>query len=402
MKILLFGINFYPELTGIGKYSGELAAYLANKGHEVHVITTPPYYPEWRVKDGYSKWFYKKDFWSGITIFRCPIWIPKSKNGINRIIHLLSFSISSLPITIFQIFWKPDLIFAIAPSLFSAPLARLIALLSNSKSWLHLQDLELDTALGLGIINSNPQYKSILYKIEKSIYKKFDRLSTISKAMKLKLVDKGISPDKIYLLPNWVDTTLIKPLSISIFRKEIGISEDVFVVLYAGNMGKKQGLEILLETAIILKPEKQIVFILSGEGAERSKLESNAQGLSNVIFLPLQPLEKLNDLLNLADIHILIQKKDAADLVMPSKLSGMLASGKAIIATSNQNTDIAKLMSPIGHVIPPENAEVLAENIILLYNNSEQRIENGKKGRRWVEENWSKDLVLEQFSKEIE
>ena len=121
-----------------------------------------------------------------------------------------------------------------------------------------------------------------------------------------------------------------------------------------------------------------------------------------MIFLPLQPFEKLNNLLNFADIHVLIQKKDAADLVMPSKLSGMLASEKAIIATANQDTDIAKLMSQIGLVVPPENAAILAENIIFLYNNSELRTECGKKGRKWVEENWSKDLVLEQFSNEFE
>ncbi len=402
MKILVFGINFYPEFTGIGKYSGELASYLAEKGHEVHVITSPPYYPEWHVKEGYSKWFYKKELWSGTIIFRCPIWVPKKKNGIARLLHLLSFTFSSIPISLYQIFWNPDFVFAVAPALSSAPIAKMVAVLSNSRSWLHLQDLELDTALGLGMINTKSRLSSLLYSIENGIFKKFDHISTISEAMKLKLVSKGISPGKISLLPNWVDTDLIKPLSISNSRKELGLSEDAFIVLYAGNMGKKQGLEILLEASKILVSQKQILFILSGDGAERSQLEFNAQELPNIVFLPLQPVEKLNELLNLADIHLLIQKENASDLVMPSKLSGILASGKPVIATANQDTEIAKVVDPLGLVIPPEDPELLAKSIILLYNNGDQRIDFGKKGRLWVEKNWSRDLVLEQFNHELE
>ena len=211
MKILLFGINFYPELTGIGKYSGELAAYLVGKGHDVKVISAPPYYPEWHVHEGYSNWLYKKESWSGITVIRCPLWVPAKKNGIQRILHLLTFSLSSLPVAIWQVFWKPDIVLSIAPALTSAPIARLIAILSGSTTWLHLQDLELDAAFGLGIVRSNSAFEKAIRQIEKAIIARFDHISTISLAMRNNIIDKGIPEKKISILPNWVDINFINP-----------------------------------------------------------------------------------------------------------------------------------------------------------------------------------------------
>jgi colanic acid biosynthesis glycosyl transferase WcaI len=402
LKILIIGLNFYPELTGIGKYNGEMASFLAEKGHQIHVITSPPYYPEWQIRKGYSGLFYKKELWSGVTVYRCPILIPKKISGINRIFHLLSFSLSIFPVSLSQIFWHPDLVLAIAPALTSSPLALLTSFLSNSKSWLNIQDFEIDAALGLDLIKTPSSIKNFMFYLEHWIINQFDHLSTISTAMKTKLISKGVSPEKISLFPNWVDIDKIKPKDSSNFRKNMNIPEDTFVVLYAGNMGKKQGLEILIATAKLLVSNEKILFILCGDGANRSILENQAQGLTNVIFLPLHSVEKLNDLLNVADVHILTQKKTAADLVMPSKLSGMLASGKAVIVTANQDTEIANIINPIGFVVPPERPDMIAEKIIFLYNNPIIRHEFGEKGRSWVEQNWSKKIILGQFLMEIE
>jgi colanic acid biosynthesis glycosyl transferase WcaI len=135
------------------------------------------------------------------------------------------------------------------------------------------------------------------------------------------------------LFPNWVDTRQIYPLleGPNPLRAHLGLAPEQLAVLYAGTMGKKQGLEHLLTAASRLQG-RQLQFILCGDGAVRAELENTAKELSNVLFLQVQPAERLNELLNLADIHILPQKADAADLVMPSKLSGMLASGKPVIA----------------------------------------------------------------------
>jgi colanic acid biosynthesis glycosyl transferase WcaI len=146
MRILIYGINFYPELTGIGKYSGELSDWLSQHGHEVRVVTAPPYYPAWKISDGYSTTKWSKEFWGDCKIFRCPIWVPKNPTGLKRLIHLASFVLTSLPIILAQLFWRPDLIWVVEPPLFVSPIAYLGAKLCGSKTVLHIQDYEIDAA----------------------------------------------------------------------------------------------------------------------------------------------------------------------------------------------------------------------------------------------------------------
>ena len=152
METLIIGINFSPELTGIGKYTGELAEYLVEAGHEVRVITAPPYYPQWQVQDGYSSWRYRRERRRGIVIYRCPLWVPARPTGLKRILHLASFGLSSLPPAILLAGWRPQVVLSIAPALLSAPAALLSARLAGAKAWLHIQDFELEAAVSLGLV----------------------------------------------------------------------------------------------------------------------------------------------------------------------------------------------------------------------------------------------------------
>ncbi len=173
MRILISGINFSPELTGIGKYTGELAEYLALAGHEIRVVTAPPYYPQWKVLSGYSGWKYKLEREKGITIYRCPLWVPKRPRGLSRIIHLTSFALSSLLPLLLQLAWKPQIVISIAPAILSAPFALSVAKLSGAKSYLHIQDFELDAASSLGLIPIRGDPHSFLNKIEIRLYRRF-------------------------------------------------------------------------------------------------------------------------------------------------------------------------------------------------------------------------------------
>jgi colanic acid biosynthesis glycosyl transferase WcaI len=404
MKILIVGINFHPEITSTGKYTTELAAFLAARGHQVHVVTAPPYYPQWRIQPGYSGWRYQKELWNGIEIRRCPLWVPRKASGIKRLVHLTSFALSTLPVLLGQIFWKPDLVLCIAPSLLNAPFSLVTARLSGAKAWLHIQDFELDAAANLGILPAGKWLGRLVGGIERGLLNSFDQLSTISNRMMARLVQKGVPREKTTLLPNWVDTDVIHPLpedGLSL-KGELRIPDDKTIVLYAGNMGMKQGLEIVMESAKLLCSKSHIHFVLCGDGAVRADLEQSAAGLSNVQFLPLQPAGKLNQLLNTADIHILPQRAEAADLVMPSKLSGMLASGKVVVATANTGTELAEVLEPIGVVVPPGDAAALSEAVQKMAADPKMRLQLGEKGLNWVIANWSKDKVLEEFCRHVE
>jgi colanic acid biosynthesis glycosyl transferase WcaI len=226
VRILIYGLNFAPEPTGTGKYTGEMAVWLAARGHQVRVVTAPPYYPAWQVDPGYSPWQYRQENWLGVRVWRCPLWVKKQPSGLERLLHLLSFALSSLPVMVLHIFWRAEVVVVIEPAFFCVPMALVTAALGGSRSWLHIQDFEMDAAFELGIIPK--KLKGLVVGIERGLTKAFDRVSTISPGMLAKLTEKGIPTAKQVLFPNWVDTAQIYPLDHpSPLRGELGIPNEL-------------------------------------------------------------------------------------------------------------------------------------------------------------------------------
>jgi len=402
MRVLIHGINFFPELTGIGKYTGDMAEWLSEKGALVRVVTAPPYYPEWRIGSGYSSVKYTFENIKGIDVWRCPVWIPKQKTGFKRILHLLSFAVSSLPILLRQIFWKPDVLIVIEPPFFCAPLSLMAAKLSGAKSWLHIQDFEIDASFKMGFLSGKSFYHMVKI-FEKFIMKRFDRISTISFKMFERLVNGGIPSENCVLFPNWVDVNQICPITdCDLFRKEWGVDDETTVVLYSGNMGEKQGLEVIIEAAGKLSNDHKIRFVLCGDGAAREHFIEMADGMKNIRFLPIQPLEKFNQLLNTADIHLLPQRCDTEDLVMPSKLTGILACGGIVIATTNKDTDLSNVVLEAGGVIcTPCDSEEMSKLIKNISKDKALNSERKIKARSYAELNFSKEKILNNFYNEL-
>lgn len=400
MRIIIYSINYFPEPTGIGKYNGEMAEWLASHGHEVAIITAPPYYPWWQVQRPYRAWIYRTELINKVKVHRCPLWVPRNPTGIKRLLHLLSFALTSIPQLVNQIFKRADVIVVLEPTLFCAPAALGLARLSGARTWLHVQDFEVDAALGLGLIKSKAAGRCAAI-IERWLMNGFDRVSTISDCMLERLVTKGIMQEKTVLLPNWVDMQEIFPLDkASNYRAELGIEDNKCVALYSGNMGEKQGLEILLAAAKYLQSESGLLFVLCGAGAARERLMQAGTGLNNVRWLPLQPAEKMNELLNLADVHLLPQRADAADLVMPSKLLGMLASGRPVLATAHPGTELAKMVSSCGKVVEPGNAPQVVQGLLDLLHAPQERERLGAEARKAAYA-WNKASVLQGFETQL-
>ncbi len=416
MRILLHGINFSPELTGIGKYTGEMAAWLTAQGHEVRVVTAPPYYPQWSITAGFSN-VWKRELvnlseYSNsqsnsneviFTVFRCPLWIPKKLSGLKRLVHLASFAISSFPAMFAQIFWRPDVVWVVEPPFFCAPQAWMVARLSGAKVWLHIQDFEIDAAFDLGLLKGKT-LRRFVAGCESWLMRRFDRVSTISLRMLERVLAKGVLAESALLFPNWVDIQAITQMPAGVtkdFRAELGIAANAVVALYSGNMGAKQGLELLAQAAEMLADNPNIVFVFCGNGAGRESLMSQCQQLENVRFLELQPLEYLGHLLSFADIHLLPQRADAADLVMPSKLTGMLASGRPVVATAHVGTDLAEVVSGCGLVVTPEQPDAFVAAIIRLANEPKLRSNLGLAARAYAEANLDREGILSRFQAEL-
>jgi colanic acid biosynthesis glycosyl transferase WcaI len=401
MKILIYGINYAPELTGIGKYTAEMAEALVKYGHEVRVVCAPPYYPQWRVAKGFSATRYTRAVDAGVRVHRAPLWVPETPKGVKRIVHLASFALSSLPVMFRQIFWRPRVVICIAPSLLNAPAGWVVARLIGAHAWLHIQDFEVDAAFGLGMLKGSLLKRAAL-ALERGLLARYDTISTISTKMVEHALRKGIDQHKVVRFSNWVDIDAIHPLGRhSTMRAQLRIAEDAVVVLYSGNMGAKQGIDVLAEAAMRLASNTDVVFVFCGNGPARAMLEKICDGAQHCRIIDLQPVERLNELLNLADIHVLPQRADAADLVMPSKLTGMLASGRAVIAMASAGTELYDAVSPRGVVVPPGDAARLATAIESLATDPTERGRLGNAGREFAQSVLSREAVLRDFDKQL-
>ncbi len=398
MKILLYGLNFAPEPTGIGKYSGEMAAWLAAAGNEVRVIAAPPYYPAWSIGAGYSAWHGVEERWQGVRVWRAPLWVPARPSGLKRIVHLLSFAVMSLPALLRQMTWRPDVVVVVAPALACAPAGWLAARLCGARAWLHIQDFEVDAAFRMGLLRGKLAQKAIGLA-ERFLLRRFDRVSTISHRMMDLLRDKHVDETRIVMFRNWVDVSAIMPMRrTSAYRAELNIPEGAVVALYSGSMAGKQGLEMLPAAARALQAKQpNLVFVLCGDGVFRPSLERDCADLANVRLLPLQPLARLGELLGMADIHLLPQHAEAADLVMPSKLTGMLSSGRPVLTTAHPGTELAAVVAGCGSVVPPDNLPAFVEALVTLAKSPAMRAELGAAARHYAESHLARDRVLVDF-----
>jgi colanic acid biosynthesis glycosyl transferase WcaI len=391
LRILIYSANFSPEPTGIGKYSGEMAAWLADQGHLVRVIAAPPYYPQWRIAREYLWPPFRRERWHGIDVWRAPIWVPKTQGGLTRAVHLLSFAMTSFPLMLLQIGWRPDVVLVVAPALVCAPAALLTARLSGAKSWLHLQDFEIDVAFRMGLLKSK-LLQRVALRMERWLLRRFRTVSTISSRMMQRLIAKGVAAERTRYFPNWVDVS--RAAHRDGYRAELGIPEGMVVALFSGTLGGKQGLMVIPDAARLLAARDDIVFVVCGDGVMKPRLESASVGLSNIRLIPLQPSERLQEFLSMADIHLMPQSPDAADLVLPSKLSGMLASGRPVIATCRPASEIGEIVSQCGLVVPPRDSVALASAIGSLADHPAQRRELGRRARAIAEARFDREATF--------
>ncbi|MGE5944970.1 MAG: WcaI family glycosyltransferase [Flavobacteriales bacterium] len=373
-RILLIGYNFTPEPTGIGKYSGEMMDWLAKDGYDCSVITTYPYYPYWKVQEPYFKdrFWYKKEIKNydsngRISIYRCPMYVPENPSGAKRMLLDVSFMISSFAIIFKMLFQKKfDTVITVVPSFQFGLLGCFYKVFKKTTLVYHIQDMQIEAAQDLKMITSEKLIK-ILFRVEKYIFKKTDIISSISEKMVAKIEEKA--DKKVLLFPNWSDTHFFKPLNNKEeLKMDFGFSPTDKIVLYSGAIGEKQGLEAIVYAAEKFKDHAHIKFLICGSGPYKEKLQQLATTLhlENVIFFPLQPMDKFNQFLNMADVHLVIQKAKASDLVMPSKLTTILSVGGLALITANPDSGLYQLVAKykMGVLVDAENQDELNDGIM--------------------------------------
>lgn len=406
---MLIGYNFSPEPTGIGKYSSEMIHWLANNGYDCTVLTTYPYYPYWKVQEPYRKkrfWYLKETtkFESGgsITVHRCPMYVPSKPSGLKRMILDFSFMGTSFLKLISLLFnEKFNTVITVVPSFQFGLLGYFYKVFKGAKTIYHIQDLQIEAAQDLNMIKSKFVI-DILYRVERFIFNKTDLISSISESMIHKIENKANKP--IYLFPNWSDTKFFKPLNdTSSLKAAFGFTDTDKVVLYSGAIGEKQGLEAIIYAAETFKNKQEVKFVICGTGPYKEKLENLVLdlNLNNVSFFPLQPTDKFNQFLNMADVHLVIQKAKASDLVMPSKLTTILSVGGLALITANKESGLHSLVEKYNMGILVE-----AESQIALNNGIENALkphhdDKRNNARRYAETYLDIDTIMTNFQEQV-
>ncbi len=393
MKVLILSINYWPEVTGIGAFTTYRAEYLAAVGHDVEVCTTFPYYPEWKVPQGYAGKFVLREKRNGVQISRSYAYIPKSATSLKRVLHEASFIASSMISAFLR--KRPDLLLVVSPPLGLAVPAIVLSRLWRVPYIFDVEDLQPDSAAELNMLPS--WALKILYKVERAAYRNAALVTTLTNGMRNRIIGKGVPAEKVELLEARVDDSLltIGTKEGSAFRDRNGL-QDKFLVTHSGNMGVKQGLDVIVDAALLNRSDDSVHFLFVGDGAVCDRIRQRVAelGLHNVSFLPLLEAEDFRGLLAASDVCLLTQQRSVSEIAFPSKIVTYLAAGCPVIASVNPSCEVAQTVreSGAGRIVPPEDGAALLE-AIQEFRGADLR-EYGQNAQEYANRRWSSARVL--------
>ncbi|HEY3914137.1 MAG TPA: WcaI family glycosyltransferase [Verrucomicrobiae bacterium] len=386
MNITVWGINFAPELTGIGPYNVALCEHLSANGHSLRMVTAFPYYPSWKKQPGDKGAIYRTERIGNVTVHRCWQYVPRRPSGLTRILHELSFVVASF----FRQLFLPrsDLMVVISPPLLLGAAAWLLTLFKPAPFCFHVQDLQPDAALGLGMLKRG-WLSRCLYALEAFAYRKADRVSGISEGMLDAFARKGVPRLKTVYFPNGVN--IPEPETIPVagtFRERHGLAKDAFLAAYSGNLGVKQGLDVLIEAAQRMR-NRNVRILISGDGARREALFRLVKdhGLENVIMLPLQPEEQYREMLVDIDLAVITQETGTGQFFFPSKLLRTLAFGKPVLTVADEASELSGALGKgqFGVNVAPNQPDLVAAAIETLSKQTDLQ-KFGEAGQSFVQQ----------------
>jgi glycosyltransferase involved in cell wall biosynthesis len=346
-RILFVAIHYWPEISGNAPYTSMVAEHLAGRGHDVSVLAGMPHYPEASIQRAYRGRLFSSEEHRGVEVRRRAHYVPSRQTALRRAVYEATFLFTGSMMLARP---KPDVIVGVSPSLSGAALAAEFALRTGRPFGLILQDLMGRAADQSGIVGGRA-VAGLTAAAECWIARRASSVAVVAPDFISYLVDRGVAPDRIVQLPNW--THIAEPMGDrAATRLRLGWADDEIVVLHAGNMGNKQGLEQVVEAARIAAPgQAGLRFVLMGDGNQRSDLERRAAGLSNLDFRPFEPPETFPDTLAAADILLLSERPSVRDMSLPSKVTSYLAAGRPIVAAVAPDGASAALVSRSGAAV---------------------------------------------------
>ena len=399
MRVIVWGINYAPEFTGIAPYNVALCEFLHARGDDASMVTSFPYYPSWEKRPEDRGNLFRTDLVNGVPVHRCWHFVPRRVSALKRIFHEASFVfISTLRILSLP---RADIYVLVSPPLLLGVAGGLVGKIKSAPFVFHVQDMQPDAAVGLGMLKAS-WFTRALYRLESCAYRHATRVSGISQGMLKGFRGKGVPESRHIYFPNAIALENGgPPPERGRFRQEHGFAPDEFLAVYSGNLGAKQGVEVLLDTAPLLR-DPRIRIVICGDGAQRESLARRVHELQlpNVSLLPFQA--NYRGLLADADVCFITQQAGAGNSFFPSKLLGLLAESKPVVTVAAPECELALALAEggFGVNIPPGHARELAELLDSLARDPARLAAYGAAGRRYVEQ-FEKGRVMENFLGEL-
>jgi colanic acid biosynthesis glycosyl transferase WcaI len=373
---------------------------LAARGHELHVVTSLPWYRKHQVETGWAGalWRIEKTTWGSISRVQ-PFAGQTKSNLLRRAIGFILFSyFVGLRALFAGRFWRRvDGVLAMSPPLTLGLIGWHTKLFRGGKLVFNIQDVFPDAAVETGAI-SNQRVIAAASWLERVSYQLSDSVVLLSDDLannvQRKLDQKFHK--RIKVIPNFVDTKAIVPLSrLTNYRRELGVDESL-VVMYAGNVGFSQSLELMVEAARVLP---NVVFVINGEGAARKSLEAKAHALSNVKFGEYQDASRLSEVLATGDLHVVPLRRGLGSVSVPSKTYSILAAGRPICAAIDLDTEVPRILAAAnaGVCVEPDNQEAFVSALTAMISDRQSLEEMGASGRKWVEGHASPQSIAQRY-----
>lgn len=400
LRLVVLCPHFAPDLAPTGVVMTRIVSELAARGHELHVVTSLPWYRNHAIEPGWGGrlWRTEKTEWG--SIIRVHPFPGKSKSNLLR--RALGFIAFSYAVGIRSVHadglpFKVDGVLAMSPPLTLGLTGWFTKIIRRAPLVFNIQDVFPDAAIQTGAI-SNRKIIAAAKWLERMSYQRSDAVVLLSQDLRANIANKINKRfhQRLHVIPNFVDTHAISPQSrMTAYRSELGIG-DQLVVMYAGNVGFSQSLNLVVDAAAKFP---DVAFVINGDGAARKKLEEDCAQLTNVYFGDYQPIERLSEVLATGDIHLVPLRAGLASVSVPSKSYSILAAGRPMLAAIDPGTEIPNMLqqSGAGVAVEPDNSTAFIEALRQLVSGREQLREMGSRGRAWVETHASPASVAAQY-----
>ncbi len=395
MSLVVITPHFAPDVAPTGAVVTRVVEELARRGHELEVVTALPWYRRHRVEPSYSGRLVRHEDtpWGRITRIH-PFPGSDKRNLVRRAAGYAAFT--TLATALAGKGGPVDGVLAVSPPLTLAAAGWAVAKKRKASFVFNVQDIYPDVAVELGMLT----HKGVVdasYRLERWSYDVADAVTVLSEDLQNNVARKTDRPEKVRVIPNFVDTDWIRPSDRNnAYRREFGL-EGKTVVMYAGNVGLSQGLDLVIEAAVALAYEDDLVFVINGAGADRGRLMEKARDLDNVRFIDIQPAERLPEVLAAGDIHLVTLKRGLARSSVPSKTYSILAAGRPLLASVDEGSEVASVVNRAGAgiAVPPEDAEAFTKGLRRLLDAPDEMERMGRAGREFVE-GWASPAAVAQ------